>query len=161
MTNQTFLKHKWFINFTDRTIPNNIFELNQFGENFSLPVKNNKNTIVFQTIKDVENNIKKFDISTKSNISNKICMFLNNIIKDTKPPIKTETKLINASKAVSKFLPNNSDIIFTRADKGNSTFAILKEDYTKNINELLRDNDTYLQIKIYPINTIEENLKTY
>lgn len=55
-----------------------------------------------------------------------------------------ESNLLQKSKAVSSFLKNNPDIFFTKADKGNSTVAVLKSEYVNNINNMLKDENTYI-----------------
>lgn len=52
---------KWLVNLSS-PIPKNISELLSLSPNFSLPFYNSKKEIVFQIIKDVENNIKKYNI---------------------------------------------------------------------------------------------------
>lgn len=56
-------------------------------------------------------------------------------------------------------MKNNPDIIFTRADKGNITVAIQKNDYINKINDMLCDKDTYSIINYNPIYKIEKQFK--
>jgi len=44
---------------------------------------------------------------------------------------RTETviKLITASQTINKFIKNNPDILFTRADKGKTVMALDRMDY--------------------------------
>ena len=47
-------------------------------------------------------------------------------------------------KEAKNFVRNNSDIVFTRADKGNTTVALPRTDYNDKVNNLLQDVNTYL-----------------
>jgi len=44
---------KWFINLTNKTIPEEVSNLLQLGEGFSLPFYKNKGKAVFEFIKDI------------------------------------------------------------------------------------------------------------
>jgi len=46
-------------------------------------------------------------------------------------------------KSVKIFIKNNSNILFTRADKGNTTLILERKDYNKKINDMLLDTNTY------------------
>jgi len=56
---------------------------------------------------------------------------------------KTEMKLITASKITRKFIKNNSDVLFTRADKGNTVLVLDRTDYISKMEESLSDINTY------------------
>lgn len=60
------------------------------------------------------------------------------------------------SKITTQFIKNNPDVIFTWADKGNSTISMSKTVY---IQKLLSNSDTYIIVDKDPIRTIESNLK--
>jgi len=65
-------------------------------------------------------------------------------------------KWINIS---TKFIRENKNILFTRADKGNSTIAIHREDYESKMNKILEDKLTYRIIDKDPTNGITNSLK--
>ena len=47
-------------------------------------------------------------------------------------------------KEAEKFVKDNPDVIFTKADKGHVTVAMKRDEYDNKVNELLQDRDTYL-----------------
>ena len=49
-----------------------------------------------------------------------------------------KNKLADMSKTTKSFLRNNHDIMITRADKGNVTVVVRKEDYRQKMLTLLR-----------------------
>lgn len=83
----------WFINLTNKTILKEIIQCIQFGNKFCLPVKNIKNKV--ETIKDVENNIKKLNPLTKTKVFNKTIRYLNNLLLDNTPFTNFEKTLLN------------------------------------------------------------------
>ena len=60
-------------------------------------------------------------------------------------------ELSHLNRITSAFFKKNSNIIFTRADKGNVTIALDKLDYIKRVEELLHDESTYTIINENPI----------
>ncbi|EFN72061.1 hypothetical protein EAG_00118, partial [Camponotus floridanus] len=52
----------------------------------------------------------------------------------------------------------NPDILFTRADKGNITVALNKDDYLSNMSVLLADENTYKVVNKSPIKKLTSNL---
>lgn len=57
-----------------------------------------------------------------------------------------------------KFIKNNPNVIFTRADKGNITVALANHDYKHKIINMLQDEDTYIKLKKDPTNTLTKNI---
>lgn len=78
---QIKLNNMWFVNLTNKDIPNQVFELIQFGERFPLPIRHNINKVVLETIKDIESNIFLFDLSMKANVRNHAYKYFDNFIK--------------------------------------------------------------------------------
>jgi len=67
--------------------------------------------------------------------------------------------IVNWYKITEKFVRNNNDIMFTKADKGSMTVALDKNDYREKMTNLLSDNNTYVIIKKDPTNGITDNLR--
>jgi len=61
-----------------------------------------------------------------------------NIIDKTLLSLKTLT---------TRFCKNNPNILFIRADKGNVTVALDRNEYIKKIESMLHDSDTYITVK--------------
>jgi len=64
-------------------------------------------------------------------------------------------------KMTKQFCADNTNIIFTRADKGNITVVLNKDQYIKEIENLLRDTKTYIVVKKNPILSIEKKLNDF
>jgi len=52
-------------------------------------------------------------------------------------------------------------LIFTKADKGNITVTLDKEHYINEMEESLRDVNTYMMVKKNPIKSIERDLNNF
>ena len=60
-----------------------------------------------------------------------------------------------------KGLAKRDNLIITRADKGNCTVILDKDDYEEKILRLLAGNNTYLQLKRNPTKSLERNVNKY
>jgi len=108
-------------------------------------------------IKDIESN-KRCNIKQQLTMRNKIISHLHRFLHTKTKKNFIEETLISAHRSSQLFLKNNSDIIFTRADKGNITVAMNKTDYIKRMEVLLNDKMTYSIVKKNPIQSIERQL---
>jgi len=61
--------------------------------------------------------------------------------------------------ATKSFCNNNSDIIFTKADKGNITVALDRAHYIDSVNEILKDSTTYETTQKNLVKNVEMKLK--
>jgi len=57
------------------------------------------------------------------------------------------------------FIKNNPDIIFTRADKGNTVVALNRIDYNNKMEIFFSDSNTYSILKRNPANKLLKDLK--
>ncbi|XP_018361286.1 PREDICTED: uncharacterized protein LOC108760014 [Trachymyrmex cornetzi] len=80
--------------------------------------------------------------------------FLHNSLGLNSHDIKINSML----KFTTNWCKNNDDIIFTRADKGNSTVALDRSYYNDKIQELLNDTETYTLVKKNPALNLEKSL---
>jgi len=156
------LKHtnnKWFINLTNVEIPEKVSNLLQMGGKFGLPINNfSKHTAIHEFIKDIENHNKNISEIDKSKIRNTVIPFFHKLIHKKYSDLKMDKILMDLNNITVKFCKNNPNIIFTRADKGNVTVALNKDEYIKKIETMLQDRDTYITIKKDPMKNIEKNL---
>ena len=148
----------WFINTTKTVIPRDVVGLLQFGDRFSLPFDGNKNKLIFEFIKDIESNIIKCNENERLEIRNHIVPKLNDFIENEFSYSSFDKKLLQLYKFNTKFQKDNPDLLFTRADKGNITVVMSKENYIDKMNVVLQDTDTYIEIKKDPIKKIESDL---
>jgi hypothetical protein len=61
-------------------------------------------------------------------------------------------------KSANKFIKENTNIIFTKADKGNITVAMDRNGYIFEMNKTLSDEDTYVKVEKNPVRKIESSL---
>jgi len=119
-------KQNWLVKLTSTIIPHKVQCLIQFDENFSLPIQNKEKTVV-ELIKSIECNTNKFDIDTQLTLRNRFIPTINNL-PYTRNNL-TNQKLHNLIKSSKIFIKNNPHIIFTRADKDNTTIILERNDY--------------------------------
>jgi len=50
---------------------------------------------------------------------------------------------MNLKKTCNQFIKNNPQIIFTRADKGNTTVILERNEYINKMKNMLQDKETY------------------
>ncbi|KYN50575.1 hypothetical protein ALC57_07770, partial [Trachymyrmex cornetzi] len=97
----------------------------QLGGNFSLPTCCS-NKLIFELIKNVEFNIKKLQTSVHNSVRNNSIAIINSLISLKPKKNFIIKKLQKATRLTKQFLKDNSNIIFTKADKGNLTVALDK-----------------------------------
>lgn len=159
MKNRT---NKWLINLTNNSIPDNVSEFLSLGPNFSVSLQNNNNlrALIFQYIKDIENNIINLNVQVRESIILSITPILHKYARKV-----CSHKLINSEldfdilKKTQRFLKTNKNIL-TRADNGNVSVAFDREDYIKKMEGLLSDGATYETVLKDPVRKIENNLNT-
>jgi len=123
--------HKWFVNLSQSVISQEVSTLLQFGNRFCLPTYINKKYAIHEFIKDIESNNAFHNSNKQTLIRNIAIPQLYKFLKNT-PPIKlSDVKLFHLLNVTKQFCLNNNNIIFTRADKGNITVAIEKNDLYK------------------------------
>jgi len=105
-------------------------------------------------IKNIENNIKKLNLDIQSNIKNHSLQIIKKLFNKCAQTNKIYDKLSGMLKSTKHFIKNHPNLILTRADKGNVTVALDKNEYIKKIESMLQDQETYLNIKNNPINKI-------
>jgi len=71
-----------------------------------------------------------------------------------------DRRIKNLLKITSKFIKNNPDIIYTRADKGNITVALNRIEYVTKLEDMFGDSETYDRIKKDPVKKITKDIRT-
>jgi len=153
-----YINNKWFKNLSSVEIPHNVQRLIQLGHNFSLPSTDSNNNVV-QLIKNIENNIINLHQDTQNEIRNRSIPILHNLTSKSlyKDPI--DIHITDLMKITNKFLNNNPNIILTRADKGNITVALDKNEYLNKIEDMLKDSETYSIINNDPIKKLTKEIR--
>jgi len=109
-------------------------------------------------IKSIECNTNKFNIDTQLNIHNRAISLISSL-STSLPSTHSNSRLPTLYRICKAFIKNNPDIIFTKADKGNITVALNRNDYVSKITEMLHDTNTYTKIKKDPINKMISDLR--
>jgi len=143
------INNKWFVNLSQSQIPYNVQSLLQLGQNFSLPPTNNKHNII-QLVKNIENNIINLHLDIQTKVRNRSIPFIHNLLSRSSNVNPTDTKLLDRLKITNKFIKDNPNIIYTRADKGNITVALDNNEYVDTIENILSDTETYTKINKDP-----------
>jgi len=152
-------REKWFINTSNSVIPKDVVSLLQLSEDFCLPPTDVTDSIT-QCVKHIENNfsrLQKYNCTNK--LRNQIFPFISNLNKIDRSRNETEIKLIAASKTTRRFIKNNPDVLFTRADKGNTVVALDRIEYISRMENCLSDTNTYTTLQRNPVNKLLINLK--
>jgi len=97
-------------------------------------------------------------MENQTRIKNTIIPRFHRFLHIKSPKNTMNEKLISLLNYTINFHQKNPEIIFTRADKGNITVALNKNNYFKKIEVLLEDTNTYSLIKKDPSNSIEKKL---
>lgn len=131
------------------------------GGNFSLHTglnNNNKKRMIHEFIKDLERFNNKHIINIQDAIRN-ISIPLIHKILHTDPIIHlTQKNIMSMYREAVAFCKSNQDIIFTRADKGNTTVVLKKDTYINKVESLLLDRNSYEIVKKNPAKKIENEL---
>ena len=70
----------------------------------------------------------------------------------------TDAVIMSKISATDKFVKDNKNILFTKADKGNVTIAIERENYNKKVLEVLSDDKYYKQLSKSPLNILKKSV---
>ena len=149
--------NNWFINRSGTHIPDEVKLLLQFGENFNLPIDNVTQT-KYSFIKQIENNIRRSDEELQCTIRN-ITVPIINEIKKGKTFDKNDNILLKRLSVTKKFIQENPNVFFTRADKDNITVALEKNSYISIIENMLSDQNTYKLIHNNPVQKMTNDLR--
>jgi len=118
----------WLKNLSSTLISKEIKSLLQLGENFYLPNYNIMN-ITIDFIKHIEYNFMRLIIPKITEMRNKIFPLLKDIKNVSKGLTNIENDILSLLASTKTFLKNNSNIIFTRMDKGNIIVTLDKHEY--------------------------------
>jgi len=152
-------REKWFINSSNCQLPNEVIGLLQLGENFCLP-PTDQSHLTIECIKHVESNLSKYQQYKFTGLfRSQICSFLNQIKHIDRLRTDTDREIIESLHITKIFTKDNPDIIFTRADKGNTVVALDRIDYYNKMEFLLSDNNTYSVLQRNPANKLLRDLK--
>lgn len=84
---------------------------------------------------------------------------LNKLLVSSSSPSIIDFHLSKLVKRTKEFLFHHPDILITKADKGNTTVTLDKNDYFNKMHNLLSDNDTYIGVTRDPTQQIITQLR--
>ena len=148
----TFVK-----NLSEVQLPSEVIDTVSLGSNFSVPSKISEQQII-DIVKNVETSLQLWDIN--NDVTNEIRKItpknVNNFIKKEFHISKEDNKISKNLKITKKFLNDNPDIFFTKADKGNVTVCLKRSEYIIKMNNFLSDTSTYISIDKNPLRKLQE-----
>lgn len=144
-------KESWIKNLTNVEIPGEISNFLALGFKFALS-PSNKEIDVTKTLANIENMLYMCPEAQKNIYRAKITNILTNYY--TTP---TNTDYLNQIyKKARKFLKEHSELVVTRADKGNVTVIMTREQYEEKSHEIVSDNKYYIQLDNDPTSTYQQ-----
>ena len=155
--NANELKNKWLINLTDHVFPKYVTDTLSLGEKFNFSIDFDYKQ-VFEFFKCLENTI-YLNKNADNKLRNDVLHIINSHVKN-KPHISYSDKVINNNILLTKkFLKQNPNVFFTKADKGNATVAIEHNVYIQKVEEALGDDSYYIPLeKKNPINIARKKM---
>jgi len=153
-------REQWFYNTTKTPIPNKVIGLLQLGEGFCLP-PDNKEHLFIEYIKHIENNFSKFkqQQSCVNTMRIQLFNFLKPLHNLDHVRSNIDLEILDAVSFTKKFIKENPELLFTRADKGNTVVALDRTDYMNKMKACLSDSNTYIKLKQNPANKLLSELK--
>jgi len=155
----TQTNEKWFINLSNKIIPLEVSNLLQLEEGFSFPIYNNKREAVIEFIKDIEGKELRHNNNQRLKIRNTVVTQLQKFMNNKQQVNNIHMEFNRLLRVTKAFCNNNTDIIFTKADKGNITVTLDRARYIDSVNKILKDTTTYEIIQKNPVKKVETNLK--
>lgn len=146
-------RSQWINNLSHTPIPDEVYEVLALGPKFSL-VPQKSDIKICDIIKDLESCMPLTPLDDRDTIRGKTTNLITNFLQDT------NTKNTDIDRKYTKtraFLKENNNLIVTRADKGNSTVILEKQDYTNKMLNLLEDTATYTTINKDPTEKLQDN----
>ena len=148
------IRDKWLTNLTNITIPQDVVDILSLGEKFNFKCDLEKKDY-FDLLNCIQTSLHNLN-NTPENSSDKIRRKIIGVINKhlhNKTHISHIDKIIDRKlKTTKKFIKDHPHLIFTRADKGNSTVINYKNDYNKKIEAQLMNKDAYIRVKKDPLN---------
>jgi len=131
--NQT--QDNWLV---DLSNTQEVILLLQLGGNFGLPLTfNNHNKMAINFIKHIEKNLAKTPESICESIRNLSIPIINRIFHNDME-LKAHNKFLFSLLSITKsFTKQHPEILFTKADKGNTTVILNKDEYINNMTVML------------------------
>jgi|GEM_PF-1112420 len=149
---------KWVVNNSNKIIPLPVMNFLSLGEKFALPLDFNNSKDRLDTTLAFVKNFEASSYKIPERVVDKVRSSLVNTLKknlqNNKHVNYIDARLQKEYISCKRFLKNNEDIFVTKADKGQVTVILDKNNYIKQMESLLNDDSTYRQIKKNPLRKI-------
>ncbi|XP_030752332.1 uncharacterized protein LOC115879578 [Sitophilus oryzae] len=143
---------KWFKNLSNIDIPKEIADFLSLGPRFGIPCQ--KNDIKLDTfLADIENVIEAIPDESKDTLRARVTNITTNFLQGSNNNKPTTINVLY--KQTKSFLSKNPELYIVQSDKGGCTVAIHKADYIEKTQELLKDSQTYIELKKDPTSSIQ------
>lgn len=147
---------RWIKNLSDTNIPNDVSYFLSLGEKFYIN-PTNKSKVIENTLTMAEEKINLIFENKRDAFRSK----LSNILQDYL--LKNYNILINPLynniiKKTQQFFKEHNNLVICKADKGNVTVILNKNDYLEKCLHLLNDKKIYSPLKKDPTQIIQRNL---
>ncbi|XP_044749314.1 uncharacterized protein LOC123310022 isoform X2 [Coccinella septempunctata] len=147
---------KFLVNYTGVEIPEEARIILGMGPKHGIVPKN---VPIPELIKDVECFIQAIPLeeNEKNGARSRCARIIQNFIDKPKAP----DPLKMYYHITSKFIKDNPDILVSKSDKGNTTVVMYREEYTREVNNLLSDNHTYSILNKDPTKKTQDNINKF
>ncbi|XP_024871861.1 uncharacterized protein LOC112454599, partial [Temnothorax curvispinosus] len=155
-------KSKWLVNISNKQIPNSVSDFLCLGDKFALPInqfdKKDREISVLETIKNFEVNAHRFPENAVNSVRESLTDSLHRFLVNKNHVDLVDRCILNRYAECKKFLRENHDVFVTKADKGQVTVIMDRDEYLTKMTDLLKDESTYKKLKKDPIRQISLKL---
>ncbi|XP_046491078.1 uncharacterized protein [Neodiprion pinetum] len=147
----------WIVNLSNTEIPVNVTDVLKMGPKYGIPFKphcipTNK------LISDFESKISFIPSdcrnTARQDFTNTIKKFIN-----TPSPLHADKNILYKIKETKIFQNNNQDLLFLKADKGNTTVVMNKQMYEDKMLQQLSNNNSYKVVRYDLTCTLQQEVK--
>jgi hypothetical protein len=148
---------KWLINRTDLEIPENVQRILSLGPKYNPPF-DKKSLPIEKLVCDIESTIQSCDEQSKVALRGKFVNILTNFCQKSDVCSNDEKQIRRDVKSTREFIKDNPGIFITKADKGNVTVVIDRQNYIDGMETMFSDHHTYTKIDKCKTTTIQSRL---
>ncbi|XP_077265247.1 uncharacterized protein LOC143899118 [Temnothorax americanus] len=153
---------KWLVNISKKLIPDNVSKFLSLGDKFGLPITNrdakDRMRTTLDVVKNFETNCYKLLANMVNSVRDSIAESLKVFLNKSGHLDYIDRHILNEFKNCKAFLRNNDDIFVTRADKGQITAVMDKDNYIDRMTDLLDDKLTYKKLTKDSIKQLTQKL---
>ena len=147
----------WLVNKTSFEIPENVRRILSLGHKFNPPFEKASFPIE-RLVCDVEAALKPYEDQSKIEIRNRFVNILTNFLNQKEITTEIERRIRNDVTSTKKFIKANPGIFVTKADKGNATVILDRQNYITGMEKLFSDSKTYCRIEKCKTSSIQLKL---